>query len=361
MVYKKKLILLVVLVIIVAAIQQILPYAPKWVDLYSKFLFRPYQSVRNALFGLIPISIGDLLYITFAVLIIYTLVRWVYFLIKIKTHRHKLWASFLNVLNVFCIVYLLFFIGWGGNYYKPSLSEHWQLDKSSWTYDSTLAEYDHYLIGKLNEYALHYEGLPFKEVKKRAQHYYGTYTDCKTKLQGLNIKPSLFNFMMQYMGIQGYYNPITGEAQVNRYLPKFMLPFVVSHELAHQAGIAAEDDANLLAFVLGVETKDTSFMYSAYFNIWLYTHHRMFIQDSTKANELKSQLNGMTLAHLDTLRDIRSRYRTEFSNYSLAAYDKYLKMLQQKEGLGSYKKATVTAWAWENANDSLKAKRISIP
>lgn len=361
MVYKKKLILLLVLVVVVAVIQQILPHSPRWVDLYSKFLFRPYQSVRNALFGLIPISIGDLLYIVLGALIIYTVYRWIFYIIKFKTHKHKLWASFLNVLNVGCVLYVLFFVGWGGNYYKPTLTQSWQLNSSGWTYDSTLEQYDRYLVGKLNDYAMHYQPLSFKDVKKRTQQYYDDYTDCKTKLHGLNIKPSLFNFMMQYLGIQGYYNPLTGEAQVNRYLPKFMLPFVVSHELAHQSGIAAEDDANLLAFVLGAKTNDTTFLYSAYFNIWLYTHHKMYIQDSTVANALKQELNGLTLSHLDTLRDIRRRYRTEFSNYSLAAYDKYLKLLQQKEGLGSYKKATITAWAWENADDSIKRRPIHIP
>lgn len=358
---KRKLLVLLPLVLLVVVLQQVLPSAPQWVEWYSRFLFRPYQSLRNVLFGLVPISLGDIIYMLGGVLIIYTLVRWVVYLIKFKTYKQRLGKSILNTIAFLGVVYVLFFIGWGGNYYKPSLSEHWQMDKSKWSYDSTLEQYDRYLVGKLNDYAMHYQPLSFKEVKKRTQTYYDEYTDCKTKLHGLNIKPSLFNFAMQYMGIQGYYNPLTGEAQVNRFLPKFMLPFVVSHELAHQSGIAAEDDANLLAFVLGTKTKDTTFLYSAYFNIWLYTHYKMYVLDTAKANSIKHDLNGLTLAHIDTLRDIRRRYRTDLSAYSSAAYDKYLKMLQQKEGLGSYKKATVTTWAWEQASDTLKQKLIAIP
>ncbi len=358
---KRRLIILLISVLLVAIIQQVLPHAPKWVNLYGRFLFRPYQSLRNALFGLVPISVGDLLYIFLGGLIIYTLYRWVYYLIKLKQYKKKLSASLLNTLIVLCIAYVLFFVGWGGNYYKPSLTEHWKLDTKEWSYDSMLKSYDEYLVHKLNDYAMHYQPMPFKQVKKLTQKYYREYTDSKTKLHGLNIKPSLFNFMMQYLGIQGYYNPITGEAQVNRYLPKFMLPFVVSHELAHQSGIAAEGDANLLAFALGAKTNDTSFLYSAYFNIWLYTHSKLYRLDSSAANTIKKELNGLTLAHIDTLRDIRRRYRTEMSSYSYAAYDTYLKMLQQQEGMGSYRKATVTSWAWENSADSIKQKLIDIP
>ncbi|RYE24015.1 MAG: DUF3810 family protein [Sphingobacteriales bacterium] len=171
--------------------------------------------------------------------------------------------------------------------------------------------------------------------------------DSKTKLQGLNTKASIFGYLMQHLAIQGYYNPFTGEAQVNRFLPPFMLPFVVTHEMAHQAGVAAEDDANLLAYAVGVEARDDAFNYSAYFNIWLYTNSRLRAVDSTLANKFKASLNPLSQSHIDTLRAIRRRYRGEISEYSSQLYDEYLKLHNQKDGIMSYNKVSASAWAWE--------------
>jgi hypothetical protein len=255
----------------------------------------------------------------------------------------------------------LFFIGWGGNYYKPSLTTYWDLDKRKSNEDSAIIGFDRFLVGKINEYAVHYEGLPFRVTDKRARQYYKDYTDRRTRLLGVNTKPSIFGYLMQHLGIQGYYNPFTGEAQVNRFLPSFMLPYVVCHEMAHQAGIAAEDDANLLAYVLSTRVDDTAFRYSAYFNLWLYTNSRLRMQDSTMANMFKQQLNPLSQRHLDTLRDIRRRYSSELSEYSGQLYDGYLKLHHQKDGIRSYNRVSASAWAWEQLRDSVKEPAIIIP
>src|ERR1044071_7173753 len=104
---------------------------------------------------------------------------------------------------------------------------------------------------------------------------------------------------MQYLGIQGYYNPFTGEAQVNSALPEFMLPFVVCHEMAHQSGIAAEDDANLLAYAICTSAPDSSFVYSGYFNLWLYTQSKLKQEDSSLAAAMLETLNPASRAQVD--------------------------------------------------------------
>jgi hypothetical protein len=207
--------------------------------------------------------------------------------------------------------------------------------------------FDEYLVGKINTYAPYYKPVPFKVLDKRAQQYYIKYTNGKARKFGLSAKPSVFGFWMQHLGIQGYYNPFTGEAQVNRFLPSFMLPYVITHEMAHQSGIAGEEDANLLAYVVSAQAQDPAFRYSAYFNLWLYTHARLRMADSVKADLLKDQLNSITLGHLDTLREIRRRYRSDFSEYSGELYDSYLKMHNQKDGIRSYNRVASSAWAWE--------------
>ena len=359
--HKKKLIILFLLVLALACLQLMLPLNAYTVELYDQYVFRPYQTVRNIIFGYIPISIGDILYLLAGLGILITIGRWIYYVAKFRSHRQILWASFLHALIGIATIYILFFIGWGGNYYKPSLTTYWDLDKRKSNEDSAIIGFDRFLVGKINEYAVHYEGLPFRVTDKRARQYYKDYTDRRTRLLGVNTKPSIFGYLMQHLGIQGYYNPFTGEAQVNRFLPSFMLPYVVCHEMAHQAGIAAEDDANLLAYVLSTRVDDTAFRYSAYFNLWLYTNSRLRMQDSTMANMFKQQLNPLSQRHLDTLRDIRRRYSSELSEYSGQLYDGYLKLHHQKDGIRSYNRVSASAWAWEQLRDSVKEPAIIIP
>ena len=348
-----------IVVLVVVFLQLSLPRHPGMLAFYASDIFRPYQSFRNIIFGSLPVSIGDILYVCAFVWLPVTIVKWLYFLIKFKTHKHRLGHSVMRSVINLGIVYILFFIGWGGNYYKPTLSKFWQLTHSQ--EDSSLFQFDSVIIQRLNALAPYYHGLSFQESDTRAQKYYKLYTDSKTRMHGLNAKSSIFGNMMEYFRIQGYYNPFTGEAQVNRYLPAYMLPFVVSHELAHQSGIAAEDDANLLAYAVGSASHDTEFLYSSYFNIWLYTQSRVRMVDSAKASQFKKQLNSLSIAHLDTLKAMRRKYMSEVSDYSGALYDGYLRMHNQKDGIGSYNNVALSAWAWDNRRAIYPQDTIKLP
>ncbi|RYD58157.1 MAG: DUF3810 domain-containing protein [Sphingobacteriales bacterium] len=358
--YKKKLIVLFVLLAIVTVIQYTLPYYPALVSSYEKYVFHPFQSSRTVLFKLIPFSVGDVLYTAGAIYLVYIVGKWVYFLFNFRTHLGKLGHSVLHTIMFICGCYILFFLGWGGNYYKPSLVTFWDINTTVYEQDTSLETFDRFLVNRLNAYAPYYETASFNEIDKKAKEYYKTYTNSRTKNHGLDAKPSIFGSAMQYFGIQGYYNPFTGEAQVHKQLPAFMLPFVVCHEMAHQSGIAAEDDANLLAYTLGVKAKDALFNYSAYLNLWLYTNARLSMIDTGKARGFRRMLNPLTISHLDTLKKIRNRFKSEVSVYSGHLYDGYLRLHHQKDGIESYNKVAVSAWAWE-LDPRKKEQLIAVP
>jgi hypothetical protein len=359
--YRNKLLFLLLVLLLLVIIQYSVPNHPEIVSWYSDFIFLPFQTFRNTIFGIIPFSIGDILYSIAAVGVIVIIVRWLYLIIRVKTHVHTLNFSLIRTVSTIGVLYIIFFAGWGGNYYKPTLSKYWKLDKGVVDKDSDLIQFDMYLLNKLNDFAPHYHALSFKEINSRAQMYYHQYTDSKTRLHVLKVKPSVFGFFMQYIGIQGYYNPFTGEAQLNRYQPAFMLPFVICHEMAHQAGIAAEGDANLMAYALGTTSKDTSFNYSCYLNLWLYTNSRLRLIDSNMANNFRNNLNAISRKQLDTLRNIRYRYQSEVGYYSTQLYDSYLRWHHQKEGIESYSKVASTAWRWEQRHMLQKDSIIRMP
>lgn len=361
MIYKKKLVLSFLLIAALLVVQLIFPHY-LWMQAgYAKYVFRPYQSARNMLFGYVPFSLGDLLYFAGALVLIALFIRWFYFFIRFRTHKNYLVASLINTLNTFSIIYLLFFIGWGGNYYRQSLTKYWALGTADSNQKMSIATFDDFLIERLNDLAPNYTAVPFPQVNQRAIAYYNQLTDRQTRHTGLKAKPSIYGYFMQYLAIQGYYNPFTGEAQVNRFLPSYMLPFVVCHEMAHQSGIAAEDDANLMSYALCISSGDKDFSYSAYLNIWLYTHSRMRLEDTGAANQLLTKLNPVSQLQVDTLRAIRRRYRSNLSVVSMAMYDEYLKLHDQRGGVDSYYGVVMSAWKWELKRRQMKIETLAIP
>lgn len=345
--YKRKFIFLSILIVLVGLVQFVFPNNLVLASLYNSYVFRPFQSLRNIIFGSIPFSVGDVLYLIALLAIITVIVRWIYFLVRIRANYHELAQSILNSAISLGVAYLLFFVGWGGNYYNPTLSKFWKLTPMAMPVPSSILSYDSFLIDRLNSLAPDYKGIPFNATNKLAKEYYKTLVSSKTRLRNMRAKASLYGYFMQYMGIQGYYNPFTGEAQVNNALPEFMLPFVVCHEMAHQSGIAAEDDANLLAYAICVSANDSSFNYSGYFNLWLYTQTRVKQLFPELADTMFAQLNTISKAQVDTLHKIRLQYRSAFSEWSSEMYDSYLKLHNQKDGIKSYTNVVLSAYEWE--------------
>lgn len=351
------------MIIVLMIMQYALKGSYAIVSVYNSYVFFPYQFLRNLLFRFIPLSVGDILYAAAFLALIMLIIRWVYFLLRFNKYKHAVAESVIYFFIIFGSVYMYFLLAWGANYYKPSLSSFWHLARpASRVGDSSaIASFDIYLVNKLNSYAPHYHNESFEEIGNRSVEYYKKYTDYKTKLQGLKVKASLFGSLIQHLEIEGYYNPFTGESQVNEHLPLFIMPFVVCHEMAHQAGIAAEEDANLLAYAIGTSVDDSSFNYSSYLNIWFYAQSRLNRRNHTLAKKLESQLNTLTRAHIDTLAQIRRRYESEFSKYSSDLYDNYLRFHQQKDGIRSYGNVATSAWAWETRKRMVPDSLIAIP
>jgi hypothetical protein len=361
--------ILVVQIIVLWVVMFFLSQSAGFVQFYSQHLFPPIQSFRLMVFGLLPLSAGDVLYLLGGLWLVLTLIRWVYFIRKLGAYKERLAGSLLNTINVALFVYFLFLLGWGGNYSKSPLAKSWGLSREKITNPESakardkaaVIAFNTFLLEKINTYAPRYIVLPYSHINERAIAYYREYTDSRVKQNGLGVKPTMFGYFMQRMGVDGYYNPFTGEGQINKELPVYMMPFTVCHEMAHQAGIAAEGDANLMAYAIGTAVNDPVFLYSAYLNLWLYANNRLYRYDSAGAKRLSDKLNPLTKAHIDTLEEISRKYHGVFSTYTSGIYDSYLRLQNQEEGIKSYSNVTKEAWLLEMKRKGGRRKIITIP
>lgn len=333
---------------------------------YSNKLYPVLQGGRCVIFNIIPFSIGDILYVLGGLWLLLTIINWVYYVRKFGTHKDRLLGSVLNTLNVLLGAYLFFLLFWGGNYYKQPLAKTWKLDIGK-NLDKearirknrvNLIAFNRLLAEKLNRGVGSYTTLSHEYINQRALAYYREFTNCRVKDNGLNIKASLYSPLMLRMGVDGYYNPFTGEGQANMRQPQFIMPFVICHEMAHQAGIAAEGDANLLAYALCTSVPDPTFQYSAWLNLWLYANNRLYRLDSVQAKKFEEMLPALTRRQIDTLEQMYRQYHGAISRTTSDIYDSYLRM-QQQEGISSYGNVVREAWAWEQKHT--QKKELNIP
>ena len=93
------------------------------------------------------------------------------------------------------------------------------------------------------------------------------------------LKPVLMSEGMSYAHITGVYTFFTGESNLNVGFPDYTIPYTAAHELAHQRGIAREDEANMIAFLVCMESDDTYIRYCAYVNMYEYVANALYKAD----------------------------------------------------------------------------------
>ncbi len=146
----------------------------------------------------------------------------------------------------------------------------------------------------------------------------------------------MFGWLGNYLGFTGYYNPFSGEAQINTTVPRFILPYIACHEIAHQLGYAKEDEASLAGYLAATASRDTLFHYSAYLDLFLYANREVFFIDSVAAKQVVKQLIPEAKADIKEYKEFLIRYRNAVEPFIHWAYGRYLIANQQPKGMRTY-------------------------
>ncbi len=317
-------------------------------NLYSNGFYRYYSSLLRWMFGWIPFSIGDILYLAvFVWLIRKILIRARRF--RKNTVRKTAVGSpglIYKIVVMFCLSYLIFNISWGINYNRKGIASQLELklDKYSLT---ELKELNCLLQEKVisSKQILQAQKASYPSNAQLFKRVDETYSIAAKTYPFLGFKPSsmkssAWGWLGNYMGFTGYYNPFTGEAQVNTGVPKFLQPFIACHEAAHQAGYAKEQEANFVGYLSASVSPDTLFRYSVYLDLFVYANRNLARSDSSTAKLYVQDLGPDVLKDLKEWREFNRRHRSWLEPVFRLLYGMFLKGNQQPEGLLSYDEVT---------------------
>ena len=93
---RRRLLVMLFLAMLIWVIQYSLQHIKRSVNVYDSYIFYPLQSARIVLFGWIPFSAGDVLYVLGGLLLLITIVKWIYYIARFGLHRERLAASLIG-------------------------------------------------------------------------------------------------------------------------------------------------------------------------------------------------------------------------------------------------------------------------
>ena len=321
-----------------------------WVENFYSLSFYKYFSIfLRKLFGWIPFSLGDCLYAVAAIYILFKLVKLIRFAFgKNKYERLKARAGikFLKFFNIAAVIYIVFNLFWGINYNREGIASQIGLNIEDYGI-AELKNINLVLLQKVNETKKEIidQKLTLIEVNPLFNKSINAYERLAIKYpflkySGASVKKSLWSKTGNYLGFTGYYNPFTGEAQVNTSVPFFSTPYTSCHEIAHQLGYAKEMEANFVGYLACKESKDPLFTYSAYLDLFRYANRNLYYFDSTAAFQLQEGLSAPVKEDLMEWRRFYLKYKNPVEPYTRKLYAIFLRSNQQPQGMLSYDEVT---------------------
>ncbi len=344
--YRKKLVFIGILLVLAIAIRLYSASSTRVESGYSAGFYGNITGLLRFLFGWLPFSIGDLLYGALVIWVIWKAVK----LVKITVKRKATWDGFINgslKLVIFLLaIYIVFNGFWGINYNRKGIAYQLGLKMDKYSLDD-LKNINGILVSKVN--AAKQSLADSKAVYTSSKQLFAKVQDNYKAIDSLypflqyshqSLKPSLWGWLGNYVGFTGYYNPFTGEAQVNTTVPKFLQPYTACHEVAHQLGYAKEMEANFVGYLAASSSADTLFQYSVYLDLFIYSNRNLYHSDSASASVYARQLIPEIKNDLQEWRAFNRRHKNPIEPIIRWMYGKYLENNQQPQGVLSYDEVT---------------------
>lgn len=298
--------------------------------------------------NLLPFSLAELLVLMSPLFLVLVIV----YAVKHKTKSWKCVLSYtVSLLSAVSLLFSLFVFVYGVGYHTPTLDTRLSLCNEAVSAEE-LAETAKILVreikDELSDIRFGESGasiIPFSlsEMNDKLTVSYKSLAAKHDFLQAHHsrIKPVLLSVPMSYAHFTGFYTFFTGESNLNVDFPDYTLPFTAAHELAHGRGIARENEANFIAFLVCMESEHPYLRYCGLLNLYEYVAAALYEADTTEEKvlykEVTSLLDARVVGELTAFSEFFDTYRgSHISRISGAINDGFLKANGEEDGEKSY-------------------------
>ena len=291
----------------------------------------------------IPFSLAEFLLLLSPVLV-FVITKLV--MSKFGESTSELISAVISVLSILALVFSAFTIGFAPAYRGTTLDKKLGLEakevNAEQLYDTALVLIDNIndMVDEIYYTEDGFSVMPYghTEMNIKLLDAFDDISDKHSFVPRLDsrVKPVMLSEVMSYTHITGVYTFFTGEANINIAFPDYSLPFTAAHELSHQRGIARENEANFMAFLVCAASDDHYIRYCAYLNLYEYVANALYYADSELYTKAWARLPICVKNELYAYSEFMDKYRdSTASQISDAVNDTFLKF-NGTEGTKSY-------------------------
>lgn len=297
------------------------------------------------LWYLFPFSVVEWFYVAF---ILGVLVWLAVLFHRLRTGRgRRRRIAYGGVLGLACLcltAWGLYCVGWGVNYYADGFQEQSGVRAQPVTAEA-LERVTALFIAGLQETADQVprdgDGLfavPRDEIFAASTSVYDNLSRRFPFLEREDRVPKrmFFSRLFSAMNFTGFYSPYTGESSLNVDSPVCLLPANIAHELAHQRGIASEQECNFLAIAAATSSDDPAYQYSGYLMGYIHLSNALYRADQDRWRAVTAGLPEPARADLRCHSAYWAQFEGPAATVSKAIYDSSLKSYGQTDGIQSY-------------------------
>ena len=155
-------------------------------------------------------------------------------------------------------------------------------------------------------------------------------------LRDARPKPLLFSRLLSQFNYTGFYFPFTGEANINVDVVPCLIPATIAHEMAHQRGVASEQEANFVAVLACAESGNAAYAYSGWLFGFIHLGSALYRYSPDDYFDLAARLPEGVRADLNANNAYWAQFETKAAAVSEKVYDAMLKGYGQTLGVQSY-------------------------
>lgn len=246
-------------------------------DLFNKHISMHLRFLFSHLTSWIPFSLGEFI-IWMIPLGVVLILRHA---LKKRCDSWKCVAVFVGIILSFAgLFFSIFVLNFASGYRGSTIDKKMQLDRTNiqaeelYSVAEDLVENINIINSEITFSNSGFSVMPYN-LEQMNRHLIKAYDKLADKYDFIDntytrVKPVMLSEVMSYMHITGVYSFFTGEANINVGFPDYAVVFTAAHELAHQRGIAREDEANFIAFLACTISDDPYIQYCGYVNMYEY-------------------------------------------------------------------------------------------
>lgn len=318
-----------------------------WIErYYSEGVYQPIRRAISAVTSLVPFSIAEfLLYALTICAAALLLVKTVLFLLG-KIPFRKLAGVAVSLLLTAGILINLFYVTWGFNYFRQPLSQRMSLEIKQRSVDEleafvlktarqaralreTLHEDENGVFAPEEADGVLFQHLP--QAYAALAKTYPVFLPDSTR-----AKLVAWSRGLSWQGISGVYIGMTAEPNVNADQPPLLLYQAAAHEMAHQTGIASENEAEFTAYLACRLSSDPNIRYSGLVYALIVSGNALFDADGMRYLAATETYGDAIWRDFTSYNAYWDAFDGEVKQNADRRNDAYLKHNDQQSGIKSY-------------------------